>query len=127
MPQFLRTRYVVIVSRGDIAQTGGRSSAPRGWPLAAAPVPPGRREGNRGLRRRATTVTRPQQAYRHGAAGDKAKTVQRDHLIQGMVEPDGYTGIVVQSRDLNDPEAVRQHLLNIAEATGRSDFEIPSQ
>jgi hypothetical protein len=28
----------------------------------------------------------------------------------------------VQSRDLNDPQAVRQHLRNIAEAMGRADL-----
>jgi hypothetical protein len=32
--------------------------------------------------------------------------------------------IVVQSRDLNDPEAVRQHLKNIAEAIGRADLPV---
>ena len=47
------------------------------------------------------------------------KTAQRDQLIRGMLELDGYTVIVVQSRDLNDPQAVRQHLRNIAQAIGR--------
>ena len=44
-----------------------------------------------------------------GLHGDP-KTAQRDQLIRGMLELDGYTVIVVQSRDLNDPQAVRQHL-----------------
>jgi len=39
-----------------------------------------------------------------------------------MLELDGYKVIVVQSRDLNDPQAVRQHLKNIAEAMGRGDL-----
>ena len=39
-----------------------------------------------------------------------------------MLELDGYTVIVVQSRDLDDPQAVRQHLKNIAQAMGRSDL-----
>ena len=39
-----------------------------------------------------------------------------------MLELDGYTVIVVQSRDLNDPQAVRQHLRNIAQAMGRNDL-----
>ena len=52
------------------------------------------------------------------------KTAQRDQLIRGMLELDGYTVIVVQSRDLNDPQAVRQHLRNIAQAIGRTDLPI---
>jgi hypothetical protein len=50
------------------------------------------------------------------------KTAQRDQLIRGMLELDGYTVIVVQSRDLEDPQAVRQHLKNIAQAIGRTDL-----
>ena len=50
------------------------------------------------------------------------KTAQRDQLIRGMLELDGYKVIVVQSRDLNDPKAVRQHLKNFAEALGRGDL-----
>ena len=38
------------------------------------------------------------------------------------MELDGYTVIVVQTRDLNDPQAVRQHLRNIAQAIGRDDL-----
>ena len=56
-----------------------------------------------------------------GLHGDP-KTAQRDQLIRGMLELDGYKVIVVQSRDLNDPQAVRQHLRNIAEAMGRADL-----
>src|SRR5262249_45801357 len=37
---------------------------------------------------------------------------------------DGYTVIVVQSRDLNDPQAVRQHLRNVAQAIGRTDLPV---
>ena len=36
-----------------------------------------------------------------------------------MLELEGYTVIVVQSRDLDDPQAVRQHLKSIAQAVGR--------
>jgi len=50
------------------------------------------------------------------------KTAMRDQLIRGMLELDGYKVIVVQSRDLNDPQAVRQHLRNIAQAMGREDL-----
>ena len=57
-----------------------------------------------------------------GLHGDP-KTAQRDQLIRGMLELDGYTVIVVQSRDLDDPQAVRQHLKNIAQAIGRTDLE----
>src|SRR5208337_1506090 len=56
-----------------------------------------------------------------GLHGDP-KTAQRDQLIRGMLELDGYSVIVVQSRDLDDPQAVRLHLKNVAEAMGRSDL-----
>ena len=49
------------------------------------------------------------------------KTAQRDQLIRGMLELDGYSVIVVQSRDLDDPQAVRLHLKNIAQAIGLND------
>ena len=58
-----------------------------------------------------------------GLHGDP-KTAQRDQLIRGTLELDGYTVIVVQSRDLNDPQAVRQHLRNIAQAMGQPDLPI---
>ena len=51
-----------------------------------------------------------------------AKTAQRDQLIRQMLEIDGYKVIVVQSRDLNDPQAVRLHLKNIANAISRNDL-----
>jgi hypothetical protein len=53
--------------------------------------------------------------------GDE-KTAQRDQLIRQMLELDGYKVLVVQSRDLNDPQAVRMHLRNIARAIRRSDL-----
>jgi len=56
-----------------------------------------------------------------GLHGDP-KTAQRDQLIRGMLELDGFTVIVVQSRDLDDPQAVRLHLKNIAQAIGLNDL-----
>jgi hypothetical protein len=56
-----------------------------------------------------------------GLHGDP-KTTQRDQLVRSMLEIDGYTVIVVQSRDLDDPQAVRQHLKSIAQAMGRGDL-----
>ena len=56
-----------------------------------------------------------------GLHGDP-KTAQRDQLIRGMLELDGYSVIVVQSRDLDDPQAVRLHLKNIAQAIGLNDL-----
>jgi very-short-patch-repair endonuclease len=53
--------------------------------------------------------------------GDE-KTAQRDQLIRQMLELDGYKILVVQARDLNDPQAVRTHLRNIARAIRRSDL-----
>ncbi len=50
------------------------------------------------------------------------KTAQRDQLIRQMLELDGYKVVVVQSRDLDDPEALRRHLKNIAQALGRGDL-----
>jgi ATP-dependent helicase YprA (DUF1998 family) len=50
------------------------------------------------------------------------KTAQRDQLIRGMLELDGYAVIVVQSRDLDDPQAIRLHLKNIAKAIGLGDW-----
>lgn len=49
------------------------------------------------------------------------RTAQRDQLIRQMLELDGYTVIVIQSRDLDDPEAVRRHLRNISTAISESD------
>jgi hypothetical protein len=56
-----------------------------------------------------------------GLHGDP-NVAKKDHIIRQAVEFDGYTVIVVQSRDLNDPQAVRQHLRNIAQAMGRDDL-----
>ena len=56
-----------------------------------------------------------------GLHGDP-RTARRDQLIRGMLELDGYTVIVIQARDLDDPQAVRMHLKNIAEAMGRADL-----
>jgi len=56
-----------------------------------------------------------------GLHGD-LNTAKKDNIIRQAIEVDGYTVIVVQSRDLNDPEAVRQHLRNIARAIGRDDL-----
>jgi ATP-dependent helicase YprA (DUF1998 family) len=50
------------------------------------------------------------------------RTAQRDQLIRQALELDGYKVIVVQSRDLDDPEATRQHLQNIALALGQQDL-----
>lgn len=50
------------------------------------------------------------------------KQAQKDTIIRRALELEGYRIIVVQSRDLDDPEAVRRHLKNIAEAMGRSDL-----
>ena len=47
---------------------------------------------------------------------------EREQLIRVMLELDGYTVIVVQSRDLNDAQAVRQHLKSIAQAMGRGNL-----
>jgi hypothetical protein len=52
------------------------------------------------------------------------KQAQKDNMIRQALELDDYRVIVVQSRDLADPEAVRQHLKNIAEAIGRADLPV---
>ena len=56
-----------------------------------------------------------------GLHGDP-KTARRDQLLRSLLEEDGYTVIVVQSRDLDDPQAVRLHLKNLAQAIGRTDL-----
>ena len=56
-----------------------------------------------------------------GLHGDP-KIAQRDHILRQAVEHDDWKVIVVQSRDLNDPQAVRLHLRNIAQAMGRGDL-----
>lgn len=50
------------------------------------------------------------------------KQVQRDMLIRNALECDGYNVIVVQSRDLDGPVALRRHLKAIADAIGRPDL-----
>jgi hypothetical protein len=56
-----------------------------------------------------------------GLHGDP-NVAKKDHIIRQAIEFDNYKVIVVQSRDLNDPQAVRQHLRNIAQAMGREDL-----
>ncbi len=50
------------------------------------------------------------------------KTAQRDQLIRSMLELEGFKVIVVQSKDLTDPQIVRVHLQNIAKAISRKDL-----
>jgi hypothetical protein len=50
------------------------------------------------------------------------KTAQRDQLIRQALELDGYRVIVIQSRDLDDAQAIRQHMRHIAEVIGRDDL-----
>lgn len=56
-----------------------------------------------------------------GLHGDP-NIARKDQIIRQAVELDGYKVIVVQSRDLDDPQAVRLHLRSIAQAMGRSDL-----
>ncbi len=56
-----------------------------------------------------------------GLHGDP-NVARKDQIIRQAVEVDGYTVIVVQKRDLDDPQAVRQHLRSIARAMGRDDL-----
>lgn len=56
-----------------------------------------------------------------GLHGDP-KMARKDQLVRDALEVDEYKVIVVQSRDLNDPQAVRLHLRNIAQAMGRGDL-----
>ncbi len=58
-----------------------------------------------------------------GLHGDP-NVAKKDHILRQAVELDGWTVIVVQSRDLNDPQAMRQHLRNIAQAMGRGDLVV---
>ena len=51
-------------------------------------------------------------------------TARKDQIIRQAIELDGYKVIVVQSRDLDDPQAVRQHLRSIAHAMGRNDLVV---
>ena len=56
-----------------------------------------------------------------GLHGDP-NVAKKDHILRQAIELDGWTVIVVQSRDMNDPQAMRQHLRNIAQAMGRGDL-----
>ena len=56
-----------------------------------------------------------------GLHGDP-KVAQKDRILRDAIEFDGYKVIVVQSRELNDPQAVRLHLRNIAQAMGQGDL-----
>jgi len=60
---------------------------------------------------------------RRGLHGDP-KIAQRDLIIRQALEHDDYTVIVIQSRDLDDPQAVRMHLRNIAQAIGQPDLPV---
>ena len=50
------------------------------------------------------------------------KTAREDQIRRMAMESDGYQVIVIQTRDLNDPQALRLHLRNIAQAMGRVDL-----
>lgn len=52
-----------------------------------------------------------------GLHGDP-KRQKMDELIREMLSMNGYQVIIVQSRDLDDPEMMRQHLRNIGNAIG---------
>src|SRR5262245_26701664 len=54
-----------------------------------------------------------------GLHGDP-KIAQKDQITRQALEFDSYTVIVIQSRDLNDPEALRHHLKNISQAIDRT-------
>ena len=58
-----------------------------------------------------------------GLHGDP-NVARKDQIIRQAVEFDGYTVIVVQRRDLDDPQAVRLHLCNIAQAMGETNLPI---
>lgn len=47
---------------------------------------------------------------------------RKDQIIRQALKVDDYKVIVVQKRDLDDPQAVRLHLRNIAQAMGRNDM-----
>jgi hypothetical protein len=60
-----------------------------------------------------------------GLHGDP-NIARKDQIIRQSLELDGYTVIVIQKRDLDDPQAVRLHLRNIAKAMGRDDLAKPN-
>jgi hypothetical protein len=47
---------------------------------------------------------------------------QMDQLLRQMLELSGYTVIIIQTKDLSDPEALRLHLRNLAQALHREDL-----
>jgi hypothetical protein len=53
-----------------------------------------------------------------GLHGDP-KREKMDELLRNMMEINGYKVIVVQSKDLDDPEMMRNHLKHIADTIGR--------
>jgi hypothetical protein len=59
-----------------------------------------------------------------GLHGDP-NVARKDQIIRQAIKLDGYTVIVVQRRELDDPQAVRLHLRNIAAAMGRDDLKLP--
>ena len=58
-----------------------------------------------------------------GLHGDP-NVARRDQIIRQALELEGYIVIVVQRRDLDDPQAVRLHLRNIAQAMGETNMPI---
>ncbi|MFH1737955.1 MAG: helicase-related protein [bacterium] len=50
------------------------------------------------------------------------KQAKKDEILRQAIELDGYKVIIIQSKDLDDPEAMRHHLKNIAQAIGRGDL-----
>ena len=52
------------------------------------------------------------------------KRQKMDELLRNMMEINGYKVIIVQSKDLNDPEMMRNHLRHIAEAMRWADFSV---
>jgi DEAD/DEAH box helicase/Helicase conserved C-terminal domain/Domain of unknown function (DUF1998) len=58
-----------------------------------------------------------------GLHGDP-NVARKDQIIRQALEVDDFKVIVVQKRDLDDPQAVRQHLRSIAQAMGRGDLAI---
>ncbi|MBI2806633.1 MAG: DEAD/DEAH box helicase [Planctomycetes bacterium] len=70
-----------------------------------------------------TKVTVYLDGMSRGLHGDP-NVARKDQIIRQAVELDGYTVIVVQSRDLDDPQAVRLHLRNIAQAMGETNLPV---
>src|SRR5262245_30559488 len=107
-------------ARGEAAEAAPGPPLPE-WCLPQAHHDNGRSCDGAGLAPRGVQVAVYLDGMSRGLHGDP-KTAQRDQLIRGMLELDGYTVVVVQSRDLDDPQAVRLHLKDIAQAMGRNDL-----